>query len=321
MLDRPMEQESKERIRLFTGTANPELAHEIAAYLGLPMGNAEVKRFKDGEINLQVNETVRGAKCFVIQPTCPPADSNLMELLVMIDAFKRASAKSVAAVIPYYGYARQDRKNKPRDPICAKLVANLLEAAGADRVLTMDLHAGQIQGFFDIPVDNLKALPILADYFSNKGLDNVVVVAPDVGGVARAREMSQRLHAPLAILDKRRPQPNVAEVLHVIGDVKGKVAIMVDDLIDTGGTISHGATALLKSGATKVYACCTHPVFSHPAVERLRQAPIEEVVVTNTILTPPENRPDMIKCLSVAPMFGEAIRRIFEEVSVSRLFD
>ncbi len=313
--------ESQERIRLFTGTSNPELAYEIAEYLGLPMGDAEVKRFKDGEINLQVNETVRGKKCFVIQPTCPPADSNLMELLVMIDALKRASAKSVAAVIPYYGYARQDRKNKPRDPICAKLVANLLEAAGADRVLTMDLHAGQIQGFFDIPVDNLKALPILADYFSNKGLDNVVVVAPDVGGVARAREMSQRLHAPLAILDKRRPQPNVAEVLHVIGDVKGKVAIMVDDLIDTGGTISHGATALLKSGATKVYACCTHPVFSHPAVERLQQASIEEVVVTNTILTPPENRPEKIKCLSVAPMFGEAIRRIFEEVSVSRLFD
>lgn len=316
-----MKLEYPERIRLFTGTANPDLAHEIADYLGLPMGNAEVKRFRDGEINLQVNETVRGAECFVIQPTCPPADSNLMELLVMIDAFKRASAKSVAAVIPYYGYARQDRKNKPRDPICAKLVANLLEAAGADRVLTMDLHAGQIQGFFDIPVDNLKALPILADYFLNKGLDNVVVVAPDVGGVSRAREMSQRLHAPLAILDKRRPQPNVAEVLHVIGDVEGRVAIMVDDLIDTGGTIAHGADALLKNGATKVYACATHPVFSHPAVERLRSAPIEEVVVTNTIPIAPETLPDKITCLSVAPMFGEAIRRIFEEVSVSRLFD
>ena len=311
----------RNRIRLFTGTANPELAYEIAEYLGLPMGDAEVKRFRDGEINLQVNETVRGAQCFVIQPTCPPADSNLMELLVMIDAFKRASAKSVAAVIPYYGYARQDRKNKPRDPICAKLVANLLEAAGADRVLTMDLHAGQIQGFFDIPVDNLKAMPILADYFLKKGLENIVVVAPDVGGVARAREMSERLHAPLAILDKRRPRPNEAEVHHVIGDVKGKIAIMVDDLIDTAGTIANGAEALIKDGATKVYACCTHPVFSYPAVERIRQAPIEEVVVTNTIPIPPEHRPEKIKTLSVAPLFGEAIRRIYEEVSVSRLFD
>jgi len=313
--------EAKSKIRLFTGTSNPELAHEIADRLGVPMGDAVVGRFKDGEINLQVRETVRGAKCYVIQPTCPPADSNLMELLVMIDALKRASASSIAAVIPYYGYARQDRKNKPRDPICAKLVANLIEAAGADRVLTMDLHAGQIQGFFDIPVDNLKAMPILADYFQGKGLENVVVVAPDVGGVARAREMSQRLHAPLAILDKRRPQPNVAEVLHVIGDVEGKVAIMVDDLIDTGGTIAHGAEALVKDGATKVYACCTHPVFSHPAVERLRNAPIEEVVVTNTIPVPPENRPDKIKVLSVAPLFAEAIHRIFEDRSVSRLFD
>ena len=314
-------QPPQEKIKLFTGTANPELAQEIADYLGIPLGDAEVKRFRDGEINLQVNETVRGAKCFVIQPTCPPADSNLMELLVMIDAFKRASAKSVAAVIPYYSYARQDRKNKPRDPICAKLVANLLEAAGADRVLTMDLHAGQIQGFFDIPVDNLKAMPILANYFKEKGLQNVVVVAPDVGGVARAREMSERLNAPLAILDKRRPQPNEAEVLHVIGDVKGMVAVMVDDLIDTGGTIAHGAEALVKNGATKVYACCTHPVFSYPAVERLREAPIEEVIVTNTIPIPPEHRPEKIKCLSVAPLFGEAIRRIYEETSVSRLFD
>lgn len=313
--------EPKEKIKLFTGTSNPELALEISEYLEVPMGKAEVGRFRDGEINLQVRETVRGAKCFVIQPTCPPADSNLMELLVMIDALKRASAKSIAAVIPYYGYARQDRKNKPRDPICAKLVANLIEAAGADRVLTMDLHAGQIQGFFDIPVDNLKALPILTDYFKEKGLDDVVVVAPDVGGVARAREMSQRLNSPLAILDKRRPQPNVSEVLHVIGDVRGKVAIMVDDLIDTGGTIAQGAEALLANGAVKVYACCTHPVFSHPAVERLQQAPIEEVIVTNTIQIPPENRPGKIKCLSVARLFGEAVRRIFEEISVSRLFD
>lgn len=313
--------EPYKKIGLFTGTANPELAHEISEFLDIPMGKAKVGRFRDGEINLQVGQTVRGTDCFVIQPTCPPADSNLMELLVMIDALKRASAKSIAAVVPYYGYARQDRKNKPRDPICAKLVANLIQAAGADRVLTMDLHAGQIQGFFDIPVDNLKAMPILADYFLEKGLKNVVVVAPDVGGVARARELSERMDAPLAILDKRRPRPNVAEVLHVIGDVEGKVAIMVDDLIDTGGTIAHGAQALVRDGATKVYACCTHPVFSHPAVERLQEAPIEEVVVTNTIPQDPVTKPAKVKVLSVAPLFGEAIRRIFEETSVSTLFD
>lgn len=313
--------EPPKKIKLFTGTANPELAQEIAEYLNLPLGDAEVDRFRDGEINLKVRETVRGAECFVIQPTCPPADSNLMELLVMADTFKRASAKSVAAVVPYYGYARQDRKNKPRDPISAKLIANLIHAAGADRVLTMDLHAGQIQGFFDIPVDNLKAMPILAEYFRSKQLENVVVVAPDVGGVARAREMAERLQASLAILDKRRPEPNVAEVHHVIGDVRGKVAIMIDDLIDTGGTIAKGARALVNDGATRVFACATHAVFSHPAVERLMESPIEEVVVTNTIPIDPETRPEMIKVLSVAPLFAQAIKRIFEEVSVSGLFD
>lgn len=318
---RIMEWQPEKKIRLFTGTANPELAHEIAEYLQLPMGDATVGRFRDGEINLQVGETVRGAECFVIQPTCPPADSNLMELLVMIDAFKRASASMIAAVVPYYGYARQDRKNKPRDPICAKLVANLIEAAGADRVLTMDLHAGQIQGFFDIPVDNLKAMPILADYFLKKNLEDVVIVAPDVGGVARARELSERMQAPLAILDKRRPAPNEAVVHHVIGDVEGKTAIMIDDLIDTGGTIARGAKALIENGAVKVYAGCTHAVFSHPAVERLVEAPIEEVVVTNTIPFGPEDRPEKIKVLSVAPLFGEAIKSIAAQESVSRLFD
>src|SRR5690606_33374194 len=291
--------EPHKKISLFTGTANPELAHEIAAYLNLPMGDATVGRFRDGEINLQVRETVRGSECFVIQPTCPPVDSNLMELLVMIDALKRASAKSVAAVIPYYGYARQDRKNKPRDPICAKLVANLLVAAGADRVLTMDLHAGQIQGFFDIPVDNLKAMPILADYLKKKNLGDIVVVSPDVGGVARARELSERLHAPLAILDKRRPRANEAEVHHVIGDVKGKTAIIIDDLIDTAGTITKGARALFEAGAVRVFACATHPVFSHPAIELLSEAPIEEVIVTNTIPLDAENRPEKITVLSV----------------------
>jgi ribose-phosphate pyrophosphokinase len=244
-----------------------------------------------------------------------------MELLVMIDAIKRASAKHIAAVIPYYGYARQDRKNKPRDPICAKLVANLLTASGADRVLTMDLHAGQIQGFFDIPVDNLRALPIMARYFQDKQLDNVVVVSPDVGGVTRARQMSERLHAPLAIIDKRRPEANVSEVMHVIGDVKNATCIMVDYIIDTGGTIVNGAEALLREGARAVYACCSHPVFSHPATERLENSPLVEVVITNSIPLPPEKRSSKIRALSVAPLYAEAIRRIVDEVSVSGLFN
>ncbi|HHT27116.1 MAG TPA: ribose-phosphate pyrophosphokinase [Firmicutes bacterium] len=309
------------KVKIFTGTANPTLAYEIAEHLGLDMGRAVVNRFRDGEINLRIDETVRGCEVFVIQPTCAPADSNLMELLVMIDAFKRASAKHIAAVVPYYGYARQDRKNKPRDPICAKLVANLLEAAGADRVLTMDLHAGQIQGFFDIPVDNLRGMPILAQYFHDKQLDNVVVVSPDVGGVTRARQISERLHAPLAIIDKRRPEQNVSEVMHVIGNVRDATCIMVDDIIDTGGTIVNGAEALMREGAKAVYACCSHPVFSHPAAERLENSSLAEVVATNTIPVPPEKRISKLKILSVAPLFGEAIRRIVDEVSVSYLFD
>jgi ribose-phosphate pyrophosphokinase len=238
----------------------------------------------------------------------------------MIDALRRASAKHIAAVIPYYGYARQDRKNKPRDPICAKLVANLLTAAGADRVLTMDLHAGQIQGFFDIPVDNLRALPILTQYFHDKGLENIVVVSPDVGGVTRARAMSERLKAPLAIIDKRRPEANVSQVMNVIGDVTGRTAIMIDDIIDTGGTIVNGAEALIGAGAKEVYACCSHAVFSHPAVEKLQNSPLSEVVTTNSIPLPPEKHLSKIKPLSVAPLFAEAIRRIVDEVSVSKLF-
>jgi len=308
------------KIRIFTGTANPALAYEIVEHLGLSMGDAVVGRFRDGEINVRIGETVRGADTFVIQPTSSPADSNLMELLVMIDALRRASARSVTAVVPYYGYARQDRKNKPRDPISAKLVANLITAAGADRLLTMDLHAGQIQGFFDIPVDNLKALVTLSDYYKKKGLEDVVVVAPDVGGVVRAREFSERLQAPLAIIDKRRREANVSKVMHVVGDVKGKTAILADDIIDTGGTIVQGAEALIQAGATKVYACCSHPVFSHPAVERMNASPLEEVVVTNSIPLPPEKRSDKIKVLSCAPLFAEAIRRIYEERSVSALF-
>lgn len=314
---------SHKKIKVFTGTAHPELAREICDYLELPLGDAVVGRFRDGEINLRIGETVRGAEVFVIQPTCNPADSNLMELLVMIDTCRRASAKSISAVIPYYGYARQDRKLMSRDPIVAKLVANLLTAAGADRVLTMDLHAGQIQGFFDIPVDNLKALPILAGYFQDKGLmgDGLVVVSPDVGGVTRARELAQRLQAGLAIIDKRRPRPNVAKVMHVIGDVRGKKAILVDDLIDTGGTLVGAAEALLDAGAEEVYACATHAVFSDPASERLQASVLKEVVVTNTIPLPVYKRAPKVKILSIAPLFAEAIRRIFEETSVSVLFD
>jgi len=310
----------KKKVRLFTGTANQELAVEISREMGIPMGDAEISRFRDGEINLRINETVRGCEVFIVQPTCAPADANLMELLVMIDALRRASAKHIAAVIPYYGYARQDRKNKPRDPICAKLVANLLTAAGADRVLTMDLHAGQIQGFFDIPVDNLRALPILTQYFHDKGLENIVVVSPDVGGVTRARAMSERLKAPLAIIDKRRPEANVSQVMNVIGDVTGRTAIMIDDIIDTGGTIVNGAEALIGAGAKEVYACCSHAVFSHPAVEKLQNSPLSEVVTTNSIPLPPEKHLSKIKPLSVAPLFAEAIRRIVDEVSVSKLF-
>ncbi|NLY51355.1 MAG: ribose-phosphate pyrophosphokinase [Firmicutes bacterium] len=309
------------KLKIFTGNANPQLAHDIARYLGTTVGRSEVKRFRDGEINIRIGETVRGADVFVIQPTSAPTDTHLIELLIMIDAFKRASAKEVAAVIPYYGYARQDRKTQPRDPISAKLVANLLTAAGADRVLTMDLHAGQIQGFFDIPVDNLRAMPILANYFLEKQLEDIVVVSPDVGGVSRAREFANRLNCGLAIVDKRRPEPNKAEAVNVIGDIEGKTAIIVDDIIDTAGSMVEAVRVLIDRGAKEVYACCSHPVLSPPATERLAASPVKEVVVTNSIPVPPEKQLDKIKVLSVAPLFGEAIRRIFEELPVSKLFD
>lgn len=309
------------KLKIFTGNANPKLAQDIARYLGTTVGQSEISRFKDGEINIRIGETVRGADVFVVQPTSAPTDTHLIELLIMIDAFKRASAKEVAAVVPYYGYARQDRKTQPRDPISAKLVANLLTAAGADRVLTMDLHAGQIQGFFDIPVDNLRAMPILANYFQEKGLDDVVVVSPDVGGVSRAREFANRLDCTLAIVDKRRPAPNVAEAANVIGDIQGKTAIIIDDIIDTAGSMCEAVRVLIDRGAKEVYACCSHPVLSPPATERLAASPVKEVVVTNSIPLPPEKQLDKIRVLSVAPLFGEAIRRIFEELSVSKLFD
>ncbi len=309
------------KLKIFTGNANPRLAEEITEYLGIGLGKLQVNRFSDGEIGVGINESVRGADVFLIQSTCPPVNENVMELLIMIDALRRASAKRICAVLPYYGYARQDRKLKARDPITAKLLANIITAAGASRVLTMDLHAGQIQGFFDIPVDHLTGVPILADYFLSLELGEVVVVSPDVGGVTRARDLASRLGASIAIIDKRRPRPNVSEVLHVVGEVEGKTAIVIDDIIDTAGTITQGAQALLERGAKDIYACCTHAVFSGPARERLEASPFKEVVVTNTIPVPPENAFDKLRVLTVAPLFGEAIIRIHEDLSVSKLFE
>lgn len=308
-------------IKIFTANSNPALAKEIADILDVPVGDSKVSRFSDGEISVDINETVRGSDVFVVQSTNHPVNDYLMELLIMIDAFKRASAGRITAVIPYYGYARQDRKAKARDPITAKLVADLIATAGADRVLTMDLHAAQIQGYFNIPVDHLLGAPILARYYREKNLKDVVVVSPDLGSVTRARKFADKLHAQIAIIDKRRPKPNVSEVMNIIGDVKGKTAILVDDMVDTGGTIAQGAQALLDMGAKEVLACCTHPVFSGPAVQRIKDSVISEMVVLNTIALPPEKQIDKIKVLSVAPVFAEAIRRIYEDVSVSKLFD
>ncbi|GAW91659.1 ribose-phosphate diphosphokinase [Calderihabitans maritimus] len=309
------------KLKIFTANANPGLAQEIAEYLGLNLGAAKVTRFSDGEISIAIDESVRGADVFVIQPTCHPVNENIMELLIMIDALRRASARRITAVIPYYGYARQERKTRARDPISAKLVANLITAAGARRIVAMDLHASAIQGFFDIPFDHLPGVPILAEYYANKKLDDVVVVSPDLGGVTRARSLAERLGAEIAIIDKRRPAPNVAEIMNIIGNVKGKNVIMTDDIIDTAGTITQGAEALKERGAKEIFACCTHPVLSGPAIERLEKSVISEVVVTNTIPLPPEKQIPKIKCLSVAPLLGEAIIRIHEDLSVSKLFD
>ena len=309
------------KLKVFTGNANMELAEEICRCLGEELGQSEISRFQDGEIRARIHESVRGAEVFLVQPCNSPSDSHLMELLIMIDAMRRASAREICAVVPYYPYARQDRKTQPRDPITAKLIANLLTAAGADRVVTMDLHAGQIQGFFDIPVDNLRALPIITEYLLTKNLENVIVVSPDVGGVVRARELADRLNCQIAIVDKRRPQPNVAEVMNIVGNVEGKTAIIIDDLIDTGGTIVKASEALIKQGAKEVYACCTHPVFSGNAPEILQASPIKEIVVTNTIHLSIEKRIPKLTQLSVAPLFAEAIRRIYEELPVSKLFD
>jgi len=308
-------------MRIFSGNANQKLAEDICNYLGVPLGDSAVGRFSDGEIWVRINENVRGADVFVIQPTCCPVNENLMELLIMIDALRRASARRITAVIPYYGYARQDRKTRGREPITAKLVANLLTSAGARRVLTVDLHAGQIQGFFDIPVDHLPAGPLLAQHLMRRGLEEVVVVSPDVGGVVRARELAERMGAPLAVIDKRRPEPNETEVMNIIGPIKGKTAVMVDDIIDTAGTITKGAQALREWGAREVYVLCTHPVFSGTAVERLSTPAIKEILVTDTIPLPPEKMIEKITVVSVAPLLGEAIIRIHEDLSVSKLFD
>lgn len=307
--------------KVFAGNSHIELAEEIAAIVGKPLGKATVTTFSDGEISVNLWETVRGVDTYIVQSTCDPVNNNLMELLIMIDAMKRASAGRINAVIPYYGYARQDRKAKARDPITAKLVANLLMAAGADRVVTMDLHAAQIQGYFDIPVDHLVGIPILTKYFKEKGLEDVVVVSPDHGSVTRARTMAEPLNAPIAIVDKRRPEPNKSEIMNIIGDIEGKNCILVDDMIDTAGTITNAANALKDLGAKSVRACATHPILSGPAKERLEASAIEELILLNTVPIPEERRISKMKMLSVAPIFAEAMTRIFTNDSISRLFD
>ncbi|MBZ5678278.1 MAG: ribose-phosphate pyrophosphokinase [Acidobacteriia bacterium] len=307
--------------KVFSGNANPVLAKEICYELGCQLAVANVKQFSDGEVHLQIQENVRGADVFVVQPTCRPVDHHLMELLLMTDALKRASAERITAVLPYYGYGRQDRKDRPRMPISARLVASLIERAGADRVLALDLHAAQIQGFFDVPVDHLFAAPVMVDYFSELGGEGLTVVSPDPGGVERARAFAKHMGSPLAIIDKRRPDVNVAEVMHIIGDVSGQHCLIVDDLIDTAGTLVKTSEALLKQGARSVRACATHAVLSGPAVDRIESSEITEVVVTNSIpLCGQADNCDRIKQLSVAPLLAKAIQSIHEDGSVSTLF-
>lgn len=312
---------SFDRVKIFTGNANPALAEEICATLGTELGKARVRFFSDGEIYLQIQENVRGADVFVVQPTCTPVDRNLMELLLMIDALKRASAERITAVLAYFGYARQDRKDKPRVPISAKLVARLIETAGADRILALDLHAAQIQGFFDIPVDHLFALPVMIEYYRGLAIPDLTVVSPDAGGVERARAFAKRLSAPLAIVDKRREEANVSEVMNIIGEVAGRNCLMVDDLIDTAGTLVKGAEALLQQGAVSVSACATHAVLSGQAVDRIESSPIREVMLSNSIpLSERARNSPRIRSLSIAPLLARAIQSIHEETSVSILF-
>lgn len=312
-------------IKILAGNSHPALAMQIASALGLPLAKVNLGCFSDGEISVSIHDTVRGSDVFLIQSTSEPVNDRLMELLIMIDACKRASAGRITAVMPYFGYARQDRKSKARDPISAKLVADLLTTAGADRVLTMDLHASQIQGFFNIPVDNLMGTSVLIPHIAGKfgtGRDDVVIVSPDLGSVSRARKYCEKLDLPLAIIDKRRPKANVSEVMNIIGDVRGKKVILVDDLIDTAGTLCHAAEALIeKGGATEIYACATHGVLSGPAIQRIQESPIKELYLLDTINVPHEKQIDKIHMLQVAPLFTEAIARIYEESSVSLLFD
>lgn len=311
------------KLKIFSLNSNRELAEEIAKEVGIELGKSSVTHFSDGEIQINIEESIRGCHVYVVQSTSYPVNQNLMELLIMIDALKRASAATINIVMPYYGYARQDRKARSREPITAKLVANLIETAGATRMITLDMHAPQIQGFFDIPIDHLNAVRLLSNYFNEQGLtgEDIVVVSPDHGGVTRARKMADRLKAPIAIIDKRRPRPNVAEVMNIVGNVDGKVCILIDDIIDTAGTITLAANALRENGATRVFACCTHPVLSGPAMERIQDSPIEKLVVTNSIDLPKDKWIDKMERLSVAALLGEAIVRVHENESVSSLFE
>ena len=308
-------------IKLFACNSNIPLAEKIAAQLGLPLSKCTVGTFSDGEITVSIGETVRGSDVFIIQSTCTPVNNNLMELLIMIDAMKRASAGRITAVIPYFGYARQDRKSKSRDPISAKLVADLITAAGADRVLTMDLHAAQIQGFFNIPLDHLEGMPILSQYIERKNLEDLVIVSPDLGSVNRARKIANRLDVPIAIIDKRRPKPNVSEIMNIIGDIKDKNLLIIDDIIDTAGTLCNAANALKERGAKSVRACATHGILSGPAIERIQDSALEELILLDTIPLPAEKKLDKIKIETVAPLFAQAIQRIYADQSVSTLFN
>jgi ribose-phosphate pyrophosphokinase len=307
-------------LKIFTGRANPKLAEEICRYVKIPLGKAMVTQFGDGECRVKIEENVRGTDCFIVQPTCPPVNDNLMELLTMIDAFCRASARRITAVIPYYGYGRQDKKDEPRVPITAKLAADIITAAGTDRVLTMDLHAGQIQGFFKIPVDNLYATPVLLDYFRRKGLKKLVVISPDPGGVERARAFAKGMKASLALVDKRRPAPNLASVMNIIGEVEGRNVIILDDLIDTGGTITGVVKALKENGSRDIFAACSHGVLSGLAAKEIEQSELRELVITNSINLLDDKKCKKITVLSIAKLLGEAIKRIHKETSVSTLF-
>ena len=315
------EQSYNSKVKIFALNSNKPLAKKIADAVGVPLGKTSVDRFSDGEIRINIEESIRGDEIFIIQSTSAPVNDNLMELLIMIDALRRASASTINVVMPYYGYARQDRKARSREPITAKLVADMLEKAGADRVIVLDLHAAQIQGFFDIPVDHLMGAPLLADYFLKNGLEkDAVVVSPDHGGVTRARKLAEFLKAPIAIIDKRRPKANVAEIMNIIGSVDGKRCIIIDDMIDTAGTITLASQALMNAGAKEVYACATHPVLSGPAIERLDKSPIKKIIVTDSIQLPEEKQIDKLTQVSVGPLIGDAIKRIHENKPVSPLF-